>query len=361
LVCCISFSSCSLLPEKYVEYRELGIPMAEAYPTNSKARCVWDMAIYEDQLFIGGGDYDTNAGPVDIQCFDLSEEAWEKSGTVPDEEVSRFCFINGCLTVPGTDPTGSWELGNYYRWNDGAWETLRVLPGGIHNFDLVEFDGLLFAGLGVMEGEMPIACSKDGGKTFSSVEMQKNGFPLETTGKQNRVYDLFGLNGTLYAAFYGFDTAVTYDLYRFDGEKFVFDNTWYGKIHQIQYSNNIIGGKAEYRGKMFFTTGYLYITEDMDEVWRIDFPHSETVYDLYAANGSLYVLCGEAIGNGQYKISVWENKSGEKDDFRKLFAFPYDAPPLSMVRHGGKFYIGIGDSSSENEKNGMVLCVEYAQ
>ncbi len=360
LLFCLLLLFFILFQNDYIKYRELGIPSEESYPENFKARCVWDMAVHGDRLFIGGGDYDANAGPVDVWCWDIGEKTWTKSGTVPDEEISRFCSINDCLTVPGTDPQGDWELGNYYIWKNGEWETLRVIPGGIHNFDMVEFDGAIFAGLGVTEGEYPISCSKDGGATFYPVEMIKNGLPLETRGRQIRVYDFVQLNGVLYAVFYCYDdTALTYELYRYDGEFFVFDSTLLGKVHQIKYFNNIMGGKAEFKGKLFFATGYLYATDDMENFLRISFPDSENVYDLCTADGCLYVLCGKLREDGRYRVSVWKNESGEDTDFEEIFAFLYDAPPLSLVRHGSSFYMGMGDYSAENRKNGMVLAVEW--
>ena len=358
---CLLLFSCSIPSEEYAEYLELGIPTAGSYPHNSRARCVWDMAVFEDQLFIGSGDYDTNAGPVEIWCWGISEEQWKQSGAVPDEEVSRFCFIDGCLTIPGTDPMGDWEYGNYYMLENGAWETFCAIAGGLHTFDMAEFQGMIFAGMGVKEGEYPISCSTDGGKTFSAVEMIKNGLPLETGGRQIRVYDLIPLNGELYAAFYEVDTELTYDLYRYDGERFVYEDVLLGKIHQIKYFNNIIGGKAEFGGRLFFTTGYLYVTDNMEEFLRIEFPNSENVYDLYTADGCLYILCGKLLDGGQYRVSVWKNESGENTDFEEIFAFLYDAPPLSLVRHESSFYIGMGDFNTENPKNGMVIRIDDFQ
>ena len=75
-------------------YTELGIPLSERYPEGIRARCPWDMTVFDGKLYIGGGDYDANSGPVDIWCYDIDNGTWENSGTVPDEEINRFAVIN---------------------------------------------------------------------------------------------------------------------------------------------------------------------------------------------------------------------------------------------------------------------------
>ena len=94
-------------------YTELGIPTASHYPEGTRARCPWDIIVWNENLYIGSGDYDSNAGPIDIWCYDKKENAWKNTGTVPDEEVYRFCIVNDTLIVPGIDPTEDWTYGNY--------------------------------------------------------------------------------------------------------------------------------------------------------------------------------------------------------------------------------------------------------
>ena len=97
-----------------IVYTELGIPTSERYSEGVTARSPWDMATYENKLYIGSGDYDTNAGPVDMWCYDIDKKTWSNSGTVPEEEIDRFCVIDNKLVVPGIDPQEDWSLGNYY-------------------------------------------------------------------------------------------------------------------------------------------------------------------------------------------------------------------------------------------------------
>ena len=182
LVGLLNFPSCmEMQPAESVDYTELGIPLLEQYPDGSSARCPWDMIIWKNQLYIGGGNFDSNAGPVDIWRYSISEKCWEISGTVPDEEVNRFCIIDNTLVLPGIDPREDYKFGNYYRWDDSTWSTIRNIPRAYHCFDMVEYDGMIFVGLGVDAGDYPIAYSTNGGKTFASVEMRKDGVPFDTS------------------------------------------------------------------------------------------------------------------------------------------------------------------------------------
>ena len=357
----IAMSACaSSAPVKSIEYTELGIPLAAQYTDGVRARCPWDMILFKNRLYVGGGDYDSNAGPVNVCYYDLNTSQWVCEGTVDDEEINRFCLINGSLVIPGTDPRGNGIYGQFYTLEQDQWKTTQSIRGGLHNFDMVAYNGMVFAGLGVASGESPIVCSLDGGQTFSPVDMVKDGIPVDTSESALvRVYDLFILNDSLYAAFRYGETEITYDLYKFQNGVFVFDNQWYQKIHQIRYTSNIIGGKAEFKGQLFFTTGYLYATSDMANFTRVVLPNNETVYDLYAENDCLYALCGAPQENGGFEISIWANHTGEPTRFTELFRFAYDIPPISMVYRDGDIYIGMGDFQTSHDKNGMILHIQY--
>ena len=344
-----------------ISYIELGIPTAQRYTEGVSARSPWDMAIIDDKLYIGSGDYDTNSGPVDMWCYDFDSETWSNSGTLLEEEIDRFCFIDGKLAVPGIDPQEDWSLGNYYILDNNQWIKYRNINGGLHTFDIVEFNNMIFAGLGVSSGSYPIVCSTDGGKTFNPVTLQKNGKAIQTSDSQKvRVYDLFLFQNTLYAAFMYGDSEITYDLYRYENGVFEYDNQWYGKIHQIKFTNNIISGKAEFGDNMFFTTGYLYATKDMRNFTRITFPDSQTVYDICKDEKYLYALCGSEQDDGKYKISVYRNDGKSITNFHELFNFVYEVPPLSISCQDESFFIGMGNTNSIHDKNGMILFIKYS-
>ncbi len=340
-----------------VKYTELLKPYR--YYTGEVPNCVWDMEIYDGKLFCGGGDYDINAGPVHIRAYNLNEKIWETGGVLYEEEINRFYIIDGKLTTVGVDPQAGWELGNFYTLEGDEWEQHRTIPGGIHCFDIVKFDGTLFVGLGVLEGSYPISASEDGGKTFTTVNMVKNGMPLDTSdeNKTYRVYDFFTLNGKLYALYI---SGGIKELYRYENGEFVYFKSEMYLLPEVNFNYIRIGSKTEFMGKCFFANGYLYESSDMVNFSMVNEVYTRTdsyVYDIYVEDGKMYALSFSLGEQGEKLTSVWVNATGEAEDFKMLFEFEYEAPPLSFVSNGGDFYIAMGDGKTENPKNGEVLFI----
>ena len=357
---CLAVYSCNQVSRE-IKYTELGIPTSASYKKPIVARCAWDLKYFDGKLFVGAGDYDANSGPVDIWYYDFDKGNWEFSGSVYDEEVSRFTVINGKLIAPGIDPKDGWELGNYYEYNGSKWIKRRKIPGSIHNFDMIEYDSMIFAGLGVAEGQHPIACSVDGGETFKQLKLIKDGKALYPVGTHIRVYDFYTLNGELYAIFrrYGENMPSLHEVYKYKDGEFVYHDTMDGKLNYSSYKYNYVGDKEEFCGNVFMTTGYLYMTDDMSEFVKIDLTGAEKVHGLTVYNNKLYALGCEQSPDGTYRVSVWENKDGSSDGFKELCYFNYNAPPISIEYAKGQFFIGIGDRYGKNEYNGMVLSVDY--
>lgn len=358
---CVALSSCYLSKPKHdISYTELGIPSSDLYPDGIRARSPWDMIVWDGSLYVGGGDYDANTGPIGIYRLDLKSSEWESSPLLPEEEFDRFRVIDDRLTAPGIDPKESWEFGNYYVLQDGEWTKKRVIPNGVHTFDLAENDGLIFASLGVEEGYSPIAVSDDGGETFRPVEMWKDDQIIDTSDfDQVRSYDLFVLDGQVYASFLSTHGSTLYELYRYEDGKFVFDNRWNGKVKRKAISYKLICDQAVYRERLYLATGNLYVTTDLNEIEQIEMPNGELVYDVAVTDAGLYILCGEKREDGTVVVSVWKQLGRDPSDFRLMFDFVYSIPPLSFAVLDGTFYIGMSDTLNENESNGMILKVVY--
>ena len=344
--------------KRIVDYVELGVPSMQSFEVDTASRCPWDMILFDNKLYVGGGDYGDDTGPVDIWAYDLTKECWENTGNVPDEEVDRFAVIDGQLIAPGIDPKDDWSLGNYYIKTDNGWETVRTIPNGIHNFDMVEYDGKLFAGIGVISGSYPVVCSEDKGKTFYQIPFERNGGEVDTSKwSVVRVYDFLFLNGDMYVFLPNSDDH-TYDAYKYIDGKFVFDNECIKKVFRKSFSHRSMSANYYIDGRLYLTFGILYSTDNMNDFLKIKIFEKGIVYDLCEYKGRLYALYGEANDDGTYNTSVWVKKKGETDEFIKLFEFNYDIPPVSFVCNGKDYYIGMGKIDEENSKNGMILFVD---
>ena len=344
-------------PLHNVEYTELGIPTEQKYPTPERARLAWDMALYEGKLYLGSGDYGNNRGPALISCYNTVTGAWEAGQIVPDEEIDRFAILSGKLYATAVDPRDvSWEAGGYYILENGEWVSRYEVPGGFHCYDMVEFKNKLYVGLGVLENEYPVAVSADGGASYTRVSFQKNGAPVSTVGYTYiRTYDLFVLDGTLYATLTLDDY---YEAYRYDESlgAFVYMMDLKDGIDYFRFKINPIVEKVTFDGKIYVSTGYLYETDDFASLSRISLPKGEAVADLYVSDGTLYMVTSASAGNGVFQNKVYAKRSGD-DAFHVVFDFLYDTAAISMVVSGDDFYIGMGYRGTESAKNGMLLHV----
>lgn len=347
-----------------VSFTELGIPLKEYYTQGTIERCAWDVEIYKNELYVASGDYDTNMGPVNIWSYNLKERAWKNRGALEDEQIERFYIFDNKLYAPGTDPLSSWDYGSYYYCKGDKWSANNTLPGGIHNFDLIKYQGKLFAGLGVGQGNAPVVMSADE-KEWTPVHFYKGEEKINTKDKTLiRVYDFFVLDRTLYAYLYlASDESVERELYKFENEKFVYYSDLPSKFVGKRNVYTQINQKLEFRGKQYIAARNLYVTADMKSAKLCELKEKVVVTDLRVVNNSLYVLANESIEEGEnqkFKISVFESKDGEV--FREIFYFYYSVPSLSFTYGNRAFYFGMGygvQAQQEYPENGMILEVRY--
>lgn len=354
------------IPATEAVYENLGIPLQEHYPTGIVARTAWDVEIFDNKLYIACGDYDANSGPIPIYCYDLDNKVWDISGTVPDEQIEHFKIINDTLMTPGCDPRGDWSYGNIYMLQENKWITNRTIPGGIHQFDLIEFDNKLFVALGVVPGQYPIAVSNDDGKTFQQVIMYKDGNPIDTTvpsgttSAQIRVYDFFTLNGNLYAYYCLYiDGAFSLEIYHYQNNGFYYHSNMPTLIKSRRTTYRTFDEKLEYNGKVYFTTGNLYVTADMKTVQKIDIAGKTAVTDIRVIENDLYILCATKNTDGSYRTSLWRKIPGEIERFHEIFFFNFPCPAQCFTYHNGTIYFGMGDGilSESDPYNGTILSI----
>lgn len=350
-------------------YVHLGIPLEDDYPEGIRARTAWDVECYNGKLFIAGGDYNLNAGPVAVYEYDLYTEIWLKTDILPEEQIEQFSIVNDRLIIPGCDPREDWTYGNLYQYEDGSWKQYRTIPGGIHQFDVIGYNGKLFVGLGVAPGHYPIAVSEDGGNNFQQVPMFRDGILLDTSvpddgiqhSAQVRVYDFFTLNGKLYAFyFYHLDGNYTREIYQYQDGAFHYHSNLPSRLTYRRISYEMFMSKAEYNGTVYATTGKLYATTDMQNAAEISFGKNAIVSDLRIIHNKLYACVVTPMEDGQYRTSIWV-KTQTSNQFRELFYFSFPCSAQSFTYQNESFYFGMGDGrlSESNPANGSVLKVTY--
>jgi len=337
---------------------DLGIPLINKYPNDPASRTVWDMQLYNNRIYIGSGNYDTNTGPVDVYYYDLTKEEFVKEGTLQDEQINRFVVIDDQLIITGTDPREGWEYGNYYVWDNDSWITKRTLIGGIHNFDLVKFHGKLFAGLG-NDSDSSIVMSTDGGETFSYVYMytaenEKLYFDPTSTHSQHRVYDLFEYNGKLYAL------CDIDDIYEYKEDKNIFLKMYESDRGTDSYKWDL-KTKLVYNNKLVIvekTAASLRYTDNLQSFTTILYDYKNSwPFDALVIDDELYVLCSTYLNEKEYIVSV--HKTKDCVNWELVMYFNYEMKPSSFEYANGSLYFGMGTGYYGTEENsGRILKVK---
>lgn len=284
----------------------------------------------------------------------MNENRWENCGTIPDEQIGRFVVIDGKLMIPGFDPTEDWTLGNYYSLDGDVFTTYRLLPGGIHCFDLAKYDYEFFAALGVNRGNMPVVSTKRGDEKFSSVPFtDADGNSLSTQPyTEVRAYDFVTLGQTLYAVIKLDDNM---QVYKYENGAFVYHANLNNKLVISRVSYLPITEKAVLDDAAFLTTGRLYRTENMSDFSDITPDNIDLITDILVYNGTLYALANTKTESG-YTLSVLRYNADRTFDTIKTA--PSSLLGMSFEYDGEQWYIAIGGIKEQNHNDaGKILCI----
>lgn len=345
---------------------ELGIVTERSYGPESFANCAWDIKIWNGQVFRGAGDYDKNSGATPVFAYDIAAQKWQNYGTVPDMAIHGYEVIGGTLCAAGIDPSGGWELGNYYYLEDGKWKKKRTIPNGIHNFDMIEFDGKIFAGMGTEDVDDTVAVSTDGGESWSYVPLyNKDGQRFDTTGyKWTRTYEFTQYNGQLYALLsFQMGIGSKHMLFRYENGKMVLVNDQvFPLISGISVGRKHWNGEFEFDGACYLTASTLYAIRDFsnqESYEKIEMPNGETVADAFLRDGVIYTLTfKQDKKTKEANVVIYKSTTGKTGSFTPVASFTYSVPPISFDYDGNHFYVGMGYYTNAPEKGGMVLRVK---
>ena len=333
----------------------LGVPYAHM---RAVARVVWDLMLFDGKLYAAAGDYGRDISPEKILRYDPIAACWEEAGVLDDEQILRFLVLDGSLYIPGTDPRSSWELGTLYRLEGDRFKEYLTIERGVHNFDMEAYDGKLFAAIGTDTNTYPVVVSKDGGESFQTVPLYREGVPETPAnaagGEVNRIYNLFRLSAGLFLLYRD-------SLYRYDSETGVFQWQKEYRNYYLDESTYVpILSDCEFSEYFFFTTMYLYRAplegEGIGEPQEIELPDQEKISDLLVYGDTLYLLTFRKWGLS-YTTKVYTTTDGEQ--FKETLSFTAGGPAMSFVYDGEGFYFGMGEINSSHEENGTVLYLPY--
>ncbi len=326
------------------------------------ARNVWAMTYYDNRLFVGCGNSSnnqpsSNAGPVNVWTYQDST-GWRSEFTVDDEQIDRFVLLDGVLTIPGHDAREGWRFGNWYTRAADGWEKHRNIPDAIHVYDITEYDGVLFAGIGgrYPETEGSIAVSEDNGQSWrlQLIDWDENlAAPCSVIRLSSpRIYNFFTIDDALYANPTG---GITVLCDHVDGRNRVevqqYAGYWNGRSFEavpMDLFGQSEADRVEYPTVYAQKTVYIAAQTVNDHQWiplgvsaisgdfqaqPVTIPLCTRPQALEVSNGVLYALCNEAVGgNWQVNVmmtcdlAVWESViSFTEPTFARSFAIAPEA------------------------------------
>lgn len=355
----------------YVEFDEnaplveLGIICDNWYDSGSMATYPWDIKVWNGKVYRGAGDYDKNSGATTILAYDIANHTWDASYKAKDEAIHGFEVINGTLCAPGIDAQESWTYGNYYTLDkNGNWQKIRNLPNGVHNFDMIESNGKIFAGLGTETVGDTVAVSSDGGKTFTFAPLYKDGNPYDLSKfDHSRTYEFAMLNGTVYAliALYPVSGSETWGIYRYEDGNMHYVAEGRTLLEGKDFSRKYFGGTFELNGICYLTARRLYAIQDFSDPskWSsISMPNQGKVSDAILKDGVIYVLSSRQNKDKTYHTIIYRSTTGLPGSFEEFATYDYSGFPLSFDFDGTHFYVGTSSNTLDKSKIGMVLRVK---
>lgn len=105
-----------------------------------RARNLWDLQTYNNEIYLGYGNTTTNPGPLSLYSFNPDTKKYTFELTLPTEGIERLKLLNDKLFIPNSDP----KPGNkhkYYFKDDGVWTLVSSLPDLAHIRDMEFFEG----------------------------------------------------------------------------------------------------------------------------------------------------------------------------------------------------------------------------
>ena len=326
------------------------------------ARNVWDMQVFNGQLYFGHGDAVENSGPIKVFVYDPSSSQFTSDFTVDDEAINSFNIIDNQLLIPGYDPRESWDLGNFYRLENKVWHKYRTIPWGVHAYQLLEFAGKLFITIGTDDVHPGLLSSSDQGATW--VDMSGNQF------NDRRFNKLIVLNSQLYATGLLETGTVKLEGNLFKDASIPVANIAPGVatdtpvvIQKLEYFNNgmvyTVGKRQMYTTdpaeERFETKAKAaFFTTNFQDTVKIRLPENSVPTDILLRDGKVLILTHRKLEAGFENIVI---ESADALNWKETLRFSSLSFARSFEFLEGKFYFGLGCYFTEQtcESNGEVL------
>jgi hypothetical protein len=195
----VAAAACAGLPCRsgaHGEFVSLGHnPYAASQPT-PVGRRLHTLEGWRGELYMGYGDYDANAGPVEVSAYHPGLVSFSTKLRFPSEAIEIYRAIGSRLYAPAIDPRGDGPSAAVAVGEpEGGWTNNRSVHM-THVFDVATFDGTDLWLVGSRRLRAVVARSPDGGRSWATA--------LEVSARSGQAHDfarfhfVFVLGGRLY-------------------------------------------------------------------------------------------------------------------------------------------------------------------
>ena len=335
--------------------RLLGSPGREQFPGEGVKDChgrsVWDLQLHDGRIYVGYGNGFWDLGPVYVFSFDSADDSvsFRKEFRIDDGSVTTLKDYDGRLLIPGNDATESWDFGNLYIKEKGAWRKLRTVPNGIHVSGVVVHRGNLVVTTGTRMG--PTLYESDD----AGISWTRHDVPVETDGRWDRRFSGIGkLEGGLLLAveqeyFYFFQEGDVQARDRSSGAR--------DRVGQNEAdANDVIRWRAPLSADEWLertSPEPLYFIRTLDEgVSVVSISENHSVRDIVVRDGTCYALVSNRVENGYVSeiltttdLRLWQ----------RVGKFESDAMAYSLEVADGRYFVGMATAGQDHSGIGKYL------
>ncbi len=367
------------------------------------SRNPYDMILDGDMVYVSGGNYDSNTGPVPINAYKNNSNKPNSVVALPTEQVNEFYQYDGFTFALGIDPK-EWGNGELYfsPIGSGKWTTIRgAFKKNIHCYDMVKFKGNYYfcgsnIGYATLNGKDGQEISKaaifkmvgdfdetkkspDFLETFArdkngniinfnsciSTYKTSDGTEIQTTSVP-RFYQFFVFNDKLLAYCFGSYKEHYDGLYVLNEQNGIFE---YSTEYKAGFLNKLYSETVQDRSKIehdflwgdryyFIASNGFYCTENFKTYKTVKLNDFEdyTVHDVLLKAD--YALCLAAKKNREGKHTNVVLKTNNFENYTALFNFDTTLLAKSFEFSNGYFYFGLGFASEYDITSANIILGE---
>jgi hypothetical protein len=365
----------------------LGNPLLEDGKID-RALNVWDLQVFEGQIYIAGGSTVNNAGPINVWAYNPMTQSFIKEYTVAEEAIEHYKVFDNQLYIPAADPRGN-DANKFYRKTiNGNW--FKYSSNAVklaHVRDLIQTKNgcLLLVGNNRSPNnknkDAPgTAITCDHGNSFQGAGVNNSpSIGNVVLADYNWFFSVFSYQNTIYAP-----TSMLKDAWALPGtisiydqrqKSFILDSklnnsefipeqqiqenkgkygfeTIYRIWHPVEFNHSLIYSVRSYSNssnKKLYKENYMnslgmYLKKDMGKSPKVvKLPHRAIGEDILVINNELYVLANKKSWRDHFTIYVFKtSEPSNQKSWQKILSFESRNKARSFEYLNNKFYFGLG-------------------